>query len=201
MKGMVFTEFLGMVADRFSENMVDDIIEDSDLPSGGAYTSVGLYDHSEIVKLVESLSHRTGAPAPDLVKAFGHHLFGRLSTMHPEFVCGIDDALDFLESVDKVIHVDQSPIGRTPRSNPATYTGVFDHVRKLFASTPEAKLPRFETSREGNRLQMIYRSPRGMEDLAQGLIEGCMEHFSQVVRMERHKRPDGSTEFNLERLQ
>ena len=42
--------------------------------------------------------------------------------------------------VDKVVHVDQGPIGRTPRSNPATYTGVFDHVRKLFAATEEAKV-------------------------------------------------------------
>ncbi|MGH3366158.1 MAG: excinuclease ABC subunit UvrA [Nocardioidaceae bacterium] len=49
-------------------------------------------------------------------------------------------SIEGAELVDKVIHVDQSPIGRTPRSNPATYTGVFDHIRRLFAQTSEAKM-------------------------------------------------------------
>lgn len=55
-------------------------------------------------------------------------------------VAGKHTRIEGLEQLDKVVHVDQAPIGRTPRSNPATYTGVFDHVRKLFADTPEAKV-------------------------------------------------------------
>ncbi|WP_338598320.1 excinuclease ABC subunit UvrA [Saccharopolyspora sp. SCSIO 74807] len=52
-----------------------------------------------------------------------------------------------LEHVDKLVQVDQSPIGRTPRSNPATYTGVFDHIRKLFAATTEAKVRGYQPGR------------------------------------------------------
>jgi len=52
-----------------------------------------------------------------------------------------------LDQVDKVVHVDQGPIGRTPRSNPATYTGVFDHIRKLFAETQEAKIRGYQPGR------------------------------------------------------
>ncbi len=52
-----------------------------------------------------------------------------------------------IHQLDKVVHVDQGPIGRTPRSNPATYTGVFDHVRKLFAQTTEAKIRGYQPGR------------------------------------------------------
>ncbi|GAA1170103.1 excinuclease ABC subunit UvrA [Nesterenkonia xinjiangensis] len=55
--------------------------------------------------------------------------------------------IDGVDHLDKVIHVDQSPIGRTPRSNPATYTGVFDHIRKLFAETQEAKTRGYQPGR------------------------------------------------------
>ncbi|WBB60039.1 excinuclease ABC subunit UvrA [Streptomyces sp. WMMC500] len=62
-------------------------------------------------------------------------------------VPGRHTRVDGDDLVDKVVHVDQSPIGRTPRSNPATYTGVFDHVRKLFAETTEAKVRGYQPGR------------------------------------------------------
>ena len=60
---------------------------------------------------------------------------------------GDHDGIDGAEHLDKVIDIDQSPIGRTPRSNPATYTGVFDHIRELFAQTPESKLRGYKPGR------------------------------------------------------
>ena len=57
------------------------------------------------------------------------------------------DSIEGLELVDKVINIDQSPIGRTPRSNPATYTGVFDFIRELFSQTNEAKLRGYKAGR------------------------------------------------------
>jgi len=60
---------------------------------------------------------------------------------------GAHDALEGVEAIDKVINIDQSPIGRTPRSNPGTYTGLFDHIRALFAELPESKVRGYKPGR------------------------------------------------------
>jgi excinuclease ABC subunit A len=76
-----------------------------------------------------------------LYKALAKELNGARS------VPGRHTRVNGLNHVDKVVHVDQSPIGRTPRSNPATYSGVFDHIRKLFAQTTEAKMRGYQPGR------------------------------------------------------
>ncbi len=154
MKGLVFTEFMEMVEQTFSADMVDDIIEASALPSGGAYTAVGTYPHSEMVSLVQNLSRQTGVSAPDLIKTFGQYLFGRFIKLYPMFFINTPDAFDFLESIENYVHTE---------------------VRKLY---PDAELPTFEIIRDGERsLTMIYRSQHPFAALAEGLIEGCLEHY------------------------
>lgn len=76
-----------------------------------------------------------------LVKAVHNKLYG--STTIP----GAHDKIEHLENIDKIIDIDQSPIGRTPRSNPATYTGVFTDMREIFAFTPEARLRGYKAGR------------------------------------------------------
>jgi excinuclease ABC subunit A len=80
-----------------------------------------------------------------------------------------------LENIDKIINIDQSPIGRTPRSNPATYTGVFDIIRDLFATTNEAKMRGYQKGR------FSFNVPGGRCEACQG---------DGVLKIEMHFLPD-----------
>ena len=88
---------------------------------------------------------------------------------------GLHKSIDGLEHLDKVIDIDQSPIGRTPRSNPATYTGVFDRIRKLFAQTTEAKV-------------RGYQPGRFSFNVSGGRCEACTG--DGTIKIEMHFLPD-----------
>jgi hypothetical protein len=96
MKGIVFCEFVEMLENQFTPEMADEIISGAQLTSGGAYTSVGTYDHHEMLALVTRLSEKTGKPVSDLVEAFGRYLFGRFFELYPAFFENIDGAFGFL---------------------------------------------------------------------------------------------------------
>jgi len=113
---------------------------------------------------------------------------------HAKVPPAIHDGLDGLHHVDKVIDIDQQPIGRTPRSNPSTYTGVFTHIRDLFANLPESKA-------------RGYKPGRYSFNVKGGRCEACQG--DGILRIEMHFLPDvyieceacGGRRYNRETLE
>ncbi len=161
MKGVVFTEFMAMVEDRFSADMVDELIDAAELPHGGSYTAVGTYDHQELVAMVVALSERTQIAVPDLLVIYGEHLFTRFYQLYPNFFNEVTTTFHFLKNIETYIHVE---------------------VKKLY---PDAELPSFNYQQPTpDRLMMTYHSPRHFGLFALGLIRGCIHHFGESIEVE-----------------
>jgi heme-NO-binding protein len=181
MLGMVFTEFFDMVEDRFPPEVSDQLISlaEEKFKSGGIYTSVGFYDHNEMLLLVKQLSEATGIPTADLVEVYGEHLFGRFLCRYPTFFEEIKNSFEFLEGIEAHIHKE---------------------VRMLY---PEANLPTFECRREGkDMLIMEYASARPFAHLAHGLIKGCAAHYNESIEINMQLNPPQNgtrATFNLKR--
>ena len=118
-------------------------------------------------------SGKSSLVADTLFPALSRQLMGAHATPGPY------DRLDGLEQLDKVIDITQEPIGRTPRSNPATYVGVFDDIRQVFAATPEAKMrgygpDRFSFNVKGGRCEVVPRArlEEGGDALPAGRVGG-----------------------------
>ena len=120
------------------------------------------------------------------------YLLNKLNRAHTK--PGDFDSMDGYENLDKVIDIDQSPIGRTPRSNPATYTGLFDLIREVFAMTPDAKL-------------RGYTNGRFSFNVKGGRCESC--RGDGIIKIEMHFLPDvyvpcevcGGKRYNRETLE
>jgi len=178
MKGIVFTEFLEMVETKYGLITVDSIIENSSLPSEGAYTAVGTYDFNEMVQLLTELSQQTNIPVLDLQFSFGHYLFNGLVKAHPEVVNSYRNPLGLLYSIEDHIHV---------------------HVKKLY---PDAELPTFKILEKTERkLIMVYSSSRGLYALAHGLIVRTFEHFSKNVSIAYKLLNETGTEVKFDIIQ
>ncbi len=175
MKGIVFREFGELVTARFGEATWDALINESKVASGGAYTAVGTYPHEEAIALLMALSRKTGVAPDDLLKIFGEHLFGVLSTRYPFAVAGHSDLFPFLESLEGVVHVE---------------------VRKLY---PDAELPSFVTRWEEDRFVLEYRSTRPFASLAEGLLRGAIRHWGGRYTLARRALDgDGAREAIFE---
>ncbi|MGA9537341.1 MAG: excinuclease ABC subunit UvrA [Desulfobacterales bacterium] len=116
----------------------------------------------------------SGSGKSTLVLETLHHLLAQ-RIYRTRIPAGAHRAIKGLEHIDKVVNIDQSPIGKTPRSNPGTYTGVFNHIRDLFARTPEARV-------------RGYKPGRFSFNVKGGRCEACSG--DGIVKIEMHFLPD-----------
>ena len=174
MKGIVFTEFLDLVEAKFGLEMVDKIINESDLESNGAYTAVGTYSFSEMLQLLQHLSENTGISKDDLLLVYAEHFFAVLAESYPGLIETYKDPIEMLASIENHIHIE---------------------VRKIY---PDAELPTFEIlERTDNSLIMIYKSSRAMHYFGLGLMNKTFEHFNSTATIVLEKIKEDGTEVKF----
>jgi hypothetical protein len=176
MKGVIFVELIKMAEDAFGEETVDDVIDKADLENLGAFTTVGNYPCSELVKIVMAFSQHSGLSPEVLQRKFGHWMMDFFLIHYPNFFADKKTAFGLLEAVDQEIHVE---------------------VKKLY---PEAELPRCDTDRLGaDRLKMVYSSARPLDAFCHGMIEACLTQFKEEGDITRvpHPTQDNATTFDI----
>tara|TARA_B100000809_G_scaffold169704_1_gene167083 strand:- start:32477 stop:33019 length:543 start_codon:yes stop_codon:yes gene_type:complete len=179
MKGIVFTEFLELVEEKFGLEMVDEIIQQSDLNSGGIYTSIGTYNFSEMLSLLNSLSANTDISIDNLLLVYAEHFFSVIEKNYPAILAKYSDPIEMISSIENHIHVE---------------------VRKIYH---DAELPTFEViEKSENSLVMIYKSSRAMHHFGLGLMNKTFEHFNATAKINLEKiNEDGTTvKFTIHKI-
>ena len=174
MKGIVFTEFLELVEDKFGLEMVDKIITSSTLESEGIYTAVGTYSFSEMLQLLTHLSENTGISIDNLLLVYAEHFFSVIEKSYPGLLATYKDPIEMISSIENHIHVE---------------------VRKIY---PDAELPTFEVVEKTEKsLVMIYTSSRAMHHFGLGLMNKTFEHFNSTATIDLQKIKEDGTEVRF----
>jgi hypothetical protein len=174
MKGIVFTEFLDLVEEKFGMEMVDSIIEASELESEGVYTSIGTYNFSEMLSLLSNLSERTNITIDDLLLVYGEHFFSVIERSYVGLLNTYKDPMEMISSIENHIHVE---------------------VRKIY---PEAELPTFIVEEKTDDLLiMVYKSSRAMYYFGLGLMNKTFEHFNSTAEITLEKIAEDGTEVRF----
>jgi len=159
MKGVIFNYLEQMVEEVFGLEVWDAILQKSG--ASGIYIATDTYDDQELMDLVKASHEISGIPVAELVRSFGEFMFPRFLRANPQFVSSNMTLKSFLLTVDRIIHVE---------------------VRKLH---PGAILPEFTYEDElDNELTMIYKSPRKLCHLAEGLVAGAAKHFDTAYTLD-----------------
>ena len=174
MKGIVFTEFLNLVEDKFGIETVDEIISKSQLESEGIYTSIGTYNFSEMLQLLQHLSAKTTISIDNLLLVYAEHFFSVIERSYPGLLATYKDPIEMLSSIEDHIHVE---------------------VRKIY---PDAELPTFTIEEKTkNSLIMIYKSSRAMHHFGLGLMNKTFEHFNSTASIVLEKLKEDGTEVKF----
>ncbi len=174
MKGIIFTEFLELVEEKFGLVMVDKIINQSNLESNGVYTAVGTYEFSEMLQLISHLSENTYISVDDLLMVYSEHLFKALIKSHPNLVEHYKDPMDLLASIENHIHVE---------------------VKKIY---PEAQLPTFELKEKTDtKMVMVYKSDKALYMLGKGLMLETFKLFKVPAEIDFEKLNEEGTEVRF----
>ncbi len=170
MKGIVFTEFLDLVEEKFGIEMVDKIISQSTLESEGIYTSIGTYSFSDMLQLLKHLSENTNISIDNLLLVYAEHFFSVIENSYPGLLATYKDPIEMISSIEDHIHIE---------------------VRKIY---PDAELPTFIVEEKTeDSLVLIYKSSRAMHHFGLGLMNKTFEHFNSTATIVLEKIKEDGT--------
>jgi len=155
MKGIILSEFVEYLEKELGEVAAQEIIDQSEVKSEGAYSRVGMYDYQELIQLLTQTVTHTNTEATVLLEGFSDHLFKMFKRDYSVFFEGVETAGEMLAQIDNHIHVE---------------------VKKLY---PDAELPKFVCEQEGDLMTLHYSSPRPLAAVAQALVGACLKFFAK----------------------